>query len=1606
MTTAGTPRAWTTLASMLAALALLTGLGAGAIALERPTGELKGKVVDDHGMVLPGAKVHANGTVSRTLYAKADGSFDFHHLPVGDYYVSANTKGHDAQYQENAIKVEEGKITGEVDFKLARTNPSIEITNMQRVFSPSEPLRITARGNQLDDLAVSLYRLDLSKAAARDPELERLRTLTPAQLRKSGLLSPIRDWKLPVAAQNREDEDWFYQPVQVDDAKPGAYYVFVGGQPLPDRAGAARVFVEDGWWFTVGDLALVTKRQGNEVLAWTTNLQTKAPVPGAEIKVYASRSSTNVVAAKTDARGIARLTIPVNAGSILLLANKDGAPALVKSGSYTPDSPVQTYAFTDRPVYRPGQDVRFKGMVRVREHGKFKTAKPNVALVTIKDAVGADIYKQGYPLSDASSFDGTIKLSEDAPLGEYRAEISVGQAYEYVNFMVSDYRKPEFKVEITPAKPRWVLGETADVSLLAGYYFGAPVPGAKLNTTVYSAPMYGGYDAESSFYTGYADTPGIEPVWGFGDVVQQEELIADAQGRASLRVAMPRPPEAQAGEDASWRGDRVYTVEVEGMDASGRPVKAHKSFLATQSDLKLRLDADQALFAGGQAIEVAITTTDHDGKAQPGEVQVRVLKLESETKTTKDGDEYTETRRVPVFTGSVKTDKLGRGKVSIPSPGDGSYEIEGEVSDRAGRATHDYAWAWVAADNTGGSYRYGALQVLLDKKVYRPGDMAKALIVAPVPNASVLVTVEGERLHEARVVKLNGTSGLVEVPVTEAYKPNAFISAVLINGKEFMEAERSLNVLPEDKFLKVAITTPKARIEPGETITYAVETRDWKGQPVDAEVALAIVDEAIYAIEPDRTPDIRSFFHGPRWNTVSTTYSFAEDYSGGLDKFAPDPRVRARFEDTAAWFPSLRTGSDGKATVSVAMPDNLTTWIASVHAATADTKVGSTSHRLLAAKDLLVRLETPRFVVSGDRVLVSAIAHNYTERDQAVDLQLETRGLDIGAGVATKRVTIKPGGAERVTWEAIVPEGGGEAMARVFARPVGAAASGDAMQLPLPRLPYAVDDALAIATTAASGKAGEVDFVLPAGTLPGATIATNLHLTPLPAIAGAITYLHQYEYGCVEQTMSRALPDAALEPRLRAAGVPTDELFPKQGERMQDGVRRLLSFQRGDGGWGWWANDESKADLTSYVLYGLAEIRSAGSHVPEVPVKRATDRLKRALPGVGKDAFTRSTARRGGGADERAFMLFALSRWDAAPAKERDRLFTDRAGLSPYGQAQLALTLQSAKDPRAARVVAELRSKVDETDLHASWASAAEPFAWQDSATEATAWSLRALLAVTPDDPLVTKVVRWLESKNASGHWQSTKDTAAAAIALADYLAIRKPTAPEGFAAKVFVDDREVARYAPTAAELLKVPAPIVATVGPGSHKLRIEVEGDESETVDATAGVAFKRSADGLGAASAYGLSVSRRYLALSAAAYAKAKGNGPGSLFSEGMAKGLAPLGSETKAGDRILVELKVKAEKPVKWMAIADPLPAGCEILEDQPDNWSYWWSHQEYRDEQATFFFDELSAGERTLYYVMRPTTPGRYRVLPTTAWAMYAPEVRARGVAQALVIKEQ
>ncbi|MEB3330572.1 MAG: MG2 domain-containing protein [Candidatus Sericytochromatia bacterium] len=1579
---------WRALLVALAVLVALAGLGAGAIALEPPTGTVAGQVRDTEGRPLGRARVVASGAVTRVTTALADGSYTFWHLPVGEYLVSAKAPGHEPAHLEDALTLREGQRVADVAFRLTRTTPSVAITNVQRVVLPTRPLRVMARGNQLDALAVTLHRLDLAAVVAADPRLESLRgEPNMAALARAGRLQRLRHWRVPVARHNREDEDWFHQPIEVSDLAPGAYMVEVRGQPGPDRHGRPRAAVQDAWYFTVGPLALVCKRGEDGLVAWVTDAVRRRPVPGAAVRVHGARLAGRVW--RTDADGLVRLPVTTVPESVTVSAEQGGAIALAQAGWWGSGQVHDVYAFTDRPVYRPGHTVHLKGFVRRRLPRGFALAAGRPVRLTVLDGRGEEVTRLTRTLGPGSAFEADVALPEAASLGEWRIDCRVGSDYaESVAFQVADYRKPELKVELTPTRTRWIRGETAEVGLVASYYFGAPVPGARLQATVYSAPDVGSPPAGEQFFAGFLGE-GFEPAWGLGDVVQTTELVADATGNARLSVPLATPADAEA---AAREGDRRFTVVVEGADATGRPVKAQAAFQVVQAAVRVHVEAEQELYEGRRELGLRLRTEDHEGRPRALPVRVRLVRLETEQRQTAGGDVYLETLRVPVGSVETRTDARGRGRAVFPASGPGSYEIEAEVVDERGRAARDLAWTWVAADDEAPStYHYGSLQLAFDRAVYRPGDVARVLVVSPIPDAHVLVTIEGRRVEAPRVLRLRGTSGRLDLPVSEAMTPNVHVSAVIVNGLEYIPAARSLNVLPEARFLKVALEADVARARPGQRVAWTVTTRDWQDRPVPAEVALGVVDEAIYAIEPDRTPEIRHFFHGPRWNAVSTAYSFAEDYSGGLDKFGPDPRVRARFEDTAAWFPSLQTGPDGRARVEVELPDNLTTWVATARAITPATQVGSASHRLVATKDLLVRLEAPRFVHVGDEVQLVAVAHNYTPGELSVELALETTGLE-PAQPAPVVTTVAAGGSGRAAWTVRAPEAGALGV-KVVARAAGA--EGDAMAVTLPARPFGLPEFQPVVLEPGAAAAA---FQVPDGLGP-ARLEVSLPGSVAGALRTSVGYLQGYPYGCAEQEASRLVPAAVVWPRWREAGLAEGELgLAAPARSLRQGLQRLLAAQHGDGGWGWWSHDVSRPALTAQVMGTLAVLPEVGVPVPGLAVRRALARMHADLAATGRHAHEADTVALGRGPDVRAQLLHALAAWKAAPGAELERLWADREALSPQGLARLALALQASGRPDLAReAIRRLRGQASVSETQAFWAQQADQASWLGSATEATAWGLRALVAVAPQDPLAPKVARWLMSRNARGWWSNTRDTAAAAWALADWLRLHPPGPASRWAATVSVDGRAVASWEhPGGADV--VPPRWDVPVTPGSHRLSLQLAGEAPPAPGLLGGLSFLQDAMGLAPRDGpEGLRVRRRYLRLPAGVLAAARGRGRGLAFEPQVLAGLPEWRGEAKLGENILVELRLETARARRWMCLRDPLPAGVEAVPEPSDGGgAYWWEHQELRDEEAVFFFTELKPGERVIHHLVRPATPGRFRALPPQAWAMYDPEIRARG----------
>ena len=1576
---------------------LLTGFtGAGILAAEKPTGSVTGIVLDNEGQALANASVHFMGNINRTAKTLEDGSFRMDRLPIGRYNVQARARGYEAQWSSPPILVEEGKTLEGLKFSLSPRAPNLTAAQVQRVFTPAEKVRIGVRGTLIDRMHLKLYQLDLSKVVQNSNSLMNLVDRNPAELGDRALL--IREWDREIGRQAADEDDWFFRAIEVKDLKPGAYMLQMDGTSDLRRPGMPHT-ASDSYWFEVTHFGMVAKRSGNESLVYAVDFLTKKPLPGVQVRAFDDQGLRWT--ATTDRNGLIRRNYQ-GKDSLLLVGKLGDSPAHAQSYYWSGYQEFRVLTYTDRPIYRPEQEVFYKGIIREDQLGKIVNRANLPVTVQVVDPQENIVHELHTRTNAVGTFNGKLTLASEPPLGDYRlVALVAGNRYESM-FKVQEYRKPEFKLDVTTPQERYISGETAKAVVSANYYFGAPVSGANINYTVYSRPYSPWVSEEDAFFANFG---GLDDyTWGYSNVVMQGEAKTDEAGHVTLEIPTEIMPDPEGNAS-----DQRYIVELEGVDASRQVVKGKGGFLVTRGAFTLDTTPDRYVYTPGSSGNLKVRAQDYDGKPVETDVSVELLRVETITREVNDMTQY-ETKLHPAGNWTARTDAHGNATLGFTIPKEsGEYRLRAKARDQGGREITESTWLWVANEEWAGSTQtYGMVQLTFDKKRYTPGEVAKVLVQLPNAEVSPLITIEGQRLYGAQVLGAGQRTRIVEIPVTKDFEPNVFVVASVVDGKSFYLAERSLNVSPSNRFLDVRITPGKERYLPGEEATVTVTTRTADGKPVSAEVSVGVVDEAIYALAPDETPDIRAVFHGPRWNRVTTSYSFVEDYSGGPGKDTEEPRVRKNFKDTAAWFPNVTTGPGGTATVTFTLPDNLTTWVVTARAVNAQTQVGAAREKFLATKDLLVRLAMPRFMVMGDKVAIATMVHNYTKQEQEVRLQTATTNLKFG-GRAERTIKVPSNGVFRFdTW--VEPQAVGSASMTVKARGTGAS---DALELSLPVLAHGTPERTAFAGQASEATPAEFQVDLPKEAI-AETVSLKLSLDPTPAAAmlGALDYLRRYPYGCLEQTTSRFVPEIRAYQTVTALGLPRPAFVAEMPALVQEGLKKITTAQHADGGWGWFANDQSEADLSAYVLYGLYETRQAGFMVPEASVRSAIRFLSTAGSRIDKDVITPTEVRRGAGPDALASIAWSLSYWGQADTNLRDKLWRERNGLSNYGLALATMAYQQSGDPQKARTTWDmLKKQATRTGTLVHWESRAQRFSWYDMATETTAYAVRAGLLVEPNAPEVTGAVRWLVVNRQGDRWLSTKDTGAIVMALADAMRVASETGiPTG--AQVLLDGQPVQRVdLQGEARYLGGQVTLSGDVlKPGRHTVSVRAEG--MGELPASGVLSYVAAREDIQPQASKELNLQREYFLLDEKLFAESQAEGSGThgggfsrYFDSKVVANLRRVGDNVKSGQKVLVRLTVDVKEPVRYLVLEDPLPAGAEVLDEPSGGWAYAWSSQTVRDEKMVFFQREMATGSVPFYYVMRPQIPGRYHVLPPVIEGMYAPEVRARGAESRLEIRD-
>jgi uncharacterized protein YfaS (alpha-2-macroglobulin family) len=1641
-------------------------------------------------------------------------------------------------YDQFLEKYAKSKWTDDVKASLHdMQHPALSVSS-DEVSYPREEDALSLSSRNIKDLEIGIYEIDLPKVLKKNKQLKDPHTDF------TDTYGHFKDFKgakkylkkkaasLSYTTRDKGDFRWVSGRKKLPELPVGTYLVHVKGAK-----------VESISLFIKTDMIIVGKPVKDSIQYLVTDSFSGKPRAGIDLVIKESyydyskgyKYFVRITKAKTDGSG--RYTYhllkgnDISSNRVQALAEQGKRMAVTQGyyGSYYyrgEDDTFKIFTYTDRPVYRPGDTINFKHIVRSYKDGKNGNAPNARVKMEVTNPKGERIFEKEMDTTLFGTVWGEVTVEDEAPLGVYNARAYVvgNEARSYQSsgsqFRVEEYKKPEFEVEVEPSKKLASAGESISALVKATYYWGAPVAGAKVKYHVYRSAFRHVYTPPGKWDWLYGAGYGIaweQPFSGGEELMSDGEGVTDDLG--NMEVTLPRME-----TDSEY--DFEYKVVAEVTDLSRRTISGAGTVKFTRDPFFVHIVTKRSFYTEGDKVEAEILAMTADDEPVPAEGRVEIVKI-TYPAAEKEKEEIIEEHKVML-------DAKGRVFQKTKIKDAGQYKIRFKGKHKGGKeVTGEWIITVVGKDFSKKMFRFGNVDILSQERTYKRGDTIKVLIATPWEDATIWVSLEGgdEVLHD-EIRQPKGGSFVMSIKAGEGHQPNFFVRAIVVAENQVHQFERELFIPPEEGVLEAEVSCSRDEFKPREKGKFSITVRDHKGNPVKGEFSLAVFDSSVLYIQSETAGDIRPYYYGDRRYINIYPFHSAQIYFSSFSKdgnkwpdfdtaglpsasgyfytpFSPGDmflcpscgpqtgaavfgvldnsvameqtvetkameknskkkmkgeavaqtklpagapakamrsvsgkgeaagyksgemdnkdtgvdaaEVREYFPDTALWKPDVVTGKDGKAQVEIEWPDSLTTWAVRVVGVDGTNKVGIARTEVKTTKKLVARLETPRFMVEGDRAKLAAVVHNDYAEPLEVTLKIKITGEGIEAvGDTEKTVTVGAGKDKRHDFEV-------------------QAIHAETVKIQLSALSSKDKDALL--KTFEVLEWGSDKMVNDAGILrkPGKlhlgfdvpkerkTDTTELTVVAEPSIGGsllrALPYLIHYPYGCVEQTMSRFFPAVMVSRTLKESGVKLSSI-PDMARKasladplstvhadvqmawweqpvfddkeldkiVKKGLKRLYDFQHTDGGWAWWKWGDSDPSMTAYVLLGLVEARNAGYTVDGIRIDRGMAYLKKVLKKMNK-----KYAKGGLEREMRSFIGYVLSMDGKVKYEDLKEIYEHREAMSHYGQALLGLAHWNMGEKDKAELGVENLINVSWTDDKNKTASFKWTtkgwWRWYNNRIETVSWVLRAVMTVKPGSKHGDYFAKWLMLNRQGNRWFSTRDTAFALYGLTLYMSHYKELAPN-CTVRIMVDGKEKKKVTFTKENML---------AGEGAIMLR------GKEIGDGKLDVAF----DVQGQCSLYG-SAFLTYFTKEP----KIEGSG-NEIFIErsyfklvekkkkvktwrGVVTKLdyerVPLkdGDEVRSGDLIEVKIMVEAKNDYEYLVFEDFKPAGCEPTELKSggvfENGT--WINRELRDEKVVNFLYNLSQGKQAITYKMRAEIPGKFRVLPHKGYAMYAPRVRA------------
>jgi len=1421
------------------------------------------------------------------------------------------------------------------------------------------------------------------------------------------------------------------------DLAPGIYHLRLSAPEL--------TYQPPPYLLVSSNVQLTFKLSTTSAFIWALDLRSNQPVKGVPVAVFDSFGN-RIASGSTDAQGVFQSPIPTQPdlySTYYAVMSEPGDEYFSLSLSNWSQgiegydfgfridfaAPSQVaYLYTDRPIYRPGQTVYFRGVVRHEHNGRYSL--PDVGTVPIT------VYNRDYnpelsielPLSSFGTLHGEYSIPEDAQPGTYQ----ITSDSDVVSFRVAEYRVPEIDLTLS-SQGELIAGEELSVLVDARYYFDAPAGNIPLTWRVYRTPLYfdlPGYQVGSDSYR-WLDPPWRTSKSPLGAFISSGVGHTDQDG--VLAIEFPTEP----GLETPYR----YTLEVTLTDESGLPVSARTDVAVHPSDFYLGVRPDTWVGRAGTEIAFEIQAVNWE-KSSVGErdLLARFQKVSwvREDSSNPFGYPTFIPQYTPVSSADLRTASDGLARLVFVPPEAGTYQLD---VTGGGAQTQVLVWVGGTGQAVWPNLPNNRLQITADKDDYLPGDTANIFIPNPFGgSAQALISIERDEVLRYDLLNLDINGYSYPLTLTDQDAPNVYVSVTLVGGDvdgmpDFRQGYLRLDVEPILQKLNVEISAlhpagdgvlvDQPHFEPRDEVDLIVRVTDMAGKPVQGEFSLSVVNTAALALADPNALDILPALYGEQPLGVRTGMSLAvfanrrTNIPGGLGGGGDEDQgmiIRQDFPDTAFWSADVVTDVNGEAEIRISLPDNLTTWEVDARGVTADTRVGQARVNLVATKDLLIRPVTPRFLVVGDHAQLAAIVHNNSDINLQVDVSLQGSGFTLDdPNTQFQSFSIPAGGHVRTEWWGLVETE--TPLDLIFSASGGGYQ--DAVRPADGKIPV-----LKFTAPQTFGTAGILDLEgqrLEVISLPRTfdPAGGTLQLSLAPSLAAAMTagfdVLEHYPYECTEQTLSRFFPNLVTSRAIQDLGLDSPDLTSRLDRTLDEGIQNLTSGQNEDGGWSWWPRQqdanipgrqgiqESDSYISAYVLFGLTQAQAVGVFVDEAVIQKGRNYLLATLPALEMLSSTWQL-------DRLAFQYFSLSQAGMGVSGTARDFFEVRDQLSPFAKAFLVSTLGTydPSDSRIDTLVSDLEATAIHTGTGVHWEGKAVA-SNLDTPVFNTAAVVYVIAQYDPASFLLPEALRYLMSNRAAdGSWGSTYETAWTLLALTEVMKGTGELAGDfGFAAAINGN-------------------PLIAGQAGGDTRLNPVSSSVPVNDLypDAPNGLVIQRT-------------------------------GGPGRLYYAAHlnvirpAVDVAPLnrgievnreyqtnvpsisGSLPTVGDLLLVRIALTLEHDTHHLILEDYIPAGAEILDTSLNTsqigvnpcetegevcyspaapfaggWG-WWLFQDpmiYADHVA-WAMDFIPAGTYELTYTLVLTHPGEYQVLPARAWQFYFPEVQGNSAGELFKIEE-